>query len=330
MPSNGMTAQEIIKEKYSDSGVIGDPSIVGTNTSPYTGKEFTEEELAQAGVNFGNVPLESYKDFWEKYDSYGMIKDPEAWKAANKDPCMTGTCGSGTSGKSKMPEMPEIDKAPAYEPSPEEQAWLDSYGGKLEDWIKNEGYGIPEETQQQMIAGNFDALKAREKESLRIMENDMERRGISNSGLVFSNAQKIRAETTTNLAQSIRDIQIQSSLMKMASFERAMGHAGEFLGYLSQQSQLKYAPDFANWQMEQEAKMMEWQGELDIYKQQLAACAAMKQIALQGKIQSELAAKQHEWDKELMQMDIEANEKASIWGGLGQLFGFLFGWLFLL
>lgn len=276
------------------------------NINPITGTNFTESEVATY-TGAGGMPQ---------------------WQIEKLNKALNQT--SSSSSKSGMPEMPEIDKAPAYEPSPEEQAWLDSYGGKLEDWIKNEGYGIPEETQQQMIAGIFDALKAREKESLRIMENDMERRGISNSGLVFSNAQKIRAETTTNLAQSIRDIQIQSSLMKMASFERAMGHAGEFLGYLSQQSQLKYAPDFANWQMEQEAKMMEWQGELDIYKQQLAACAAMKQIALQGKIQSELAAKQHAWDKELMQMEIEANEKASIWGGLGQLFGFLFGWLFLL
>lgn len=277
----------------------------------------TEHINPNTGVNFTEAEVEAYR----------RPVDME-WYLANKA-AAEAMANSRSSSKSGMPEMPELDKAPEYQPSPEEQAWLDSYGGKLEDWVKNEGYGIPEETQQQMIAGSFDALKAREKEALRVMQNDMERRGITNSGLVFSNSQKIRAATTTNLAQSIRDVQIQSSLMKMASFERAMGQAGEFLGYLSTQSQLKYAPEFANWQMEQESKMMEWQGEMDVYKQQLAACAAMKQIALQGKIQADLAAKQHLWNKELVEMEIQANEKVSFWGGLGQLFGFLFGWLLL-
>jgi len=80
-----------------------------------------------------------------------------------------------------------------------------------------------------MIRQQAQALNAREDENLRLMHNDMERRGITNSGLVFWNQQKIKGATTTAIANSISDIQIKSALMKMASFENALGHAGQFL-----------------------------------------------------------------------------------------------------
>ena len=163
------------------------------------------------------------------------------------------------------PEIPgyEVAPAPEYELSPEQQAWQEMYGQQLQQWIEAGGYGIPEATQAQMIQRTTDTLKAKEAEDIRVMRNNMERRGLTNSGLVFSNEQKIRANTTTAIANSITDIQIQSSLMKMASFEKALGAAGEYLGYLSEQTRLAYQPKMATWSAQQQANLMTYQGQIN-------------------------------------------------------------------
>jgi len=168
------------------------------------------------------------------------------------------------------PEIPgyEVAPAPEYELSPEQQAWQEMYGQQLQQWIEAGGYGIPEATQAQMIQRTTDTLKAKEAEDIRVMRNNMERRGLTNSGLVFSNEQKIRANTTTAIANSITDIQIQSALMKMASFEKALGAAGEYLGYLSEQTQLAYQPKMATWSAQQQANLMTYQGQINALMEQ--------------------------------------------------------------
>ena len=52
-------------------------------------------------------------------------------------------------------------------------------------------------------------------------------------------------------------------------------------------------------------------------------------MQLEYQLTSQLNEQQFEYNKQLTQMEIEANERAAKWGGLGQLFGFLFGWLLL-
>ncbi len=160
----------------------------------------------------------------------------------------------------EIPEipMPEITEAPAYEPSPEELAWRGEYSDALREWREAKGYGIPEETQAQMMQQATDILKARETEAIRVMRNNMESRQITNSGYIFANEMTIKSNTTLALANSVTDIQINSALMKMASFEKSMASSAQFLGYLSDQSRLAYAPKFATWQAEQQATMAQW------------------------------------------------------------------------
>ncbi|MBA7553747.1 hypothetical protein ES705_46346 [subsurface metagenome] len=136
------------------------------------------------------------------------------------------------------------------------------YGGTIADIIKARGEGIPEETINLMIRQQTQMLTAREDENLRVMHNDMERRGITNSGLVFWNQQKIKSATTTALANSITDIQIKSSLMKMASFENALGHAGQFLGYLQEQSKMIYVGKMATWEAQTQANLIQYQAQI--------------------------------------------------------------------
>lgn len=170
----------------------------------------------------------------------------------------------------EAPEIPavEVTPAPEYEISPEQKAWEEMYSGQLRQWIEAGGYGIPEETQAKMIQRTTDTLKAKEAEDIRVMRNNMERRGLTNSGLVFANEQKIRANTTTAIANSITDIQIQSALMKMASFEKALGAAGEYLGYLSEQSQLAYQPKVLTWQAQTQSDLIRYQEQINALLQE--------------------------------------------------------------
>ena len=156
----------------------------------------------------------------------------------------------------------EVVPAPEYVTTEEEAAWAEMYGGTIADIIKARGEGIPEETINLMIRQNTQALQSREDENMRLMHNDMERRGITNSGLVFWNQQKIKSATTVGIANSITDIQIKSALMKMASFENALGQAGQFLGYLQEQSKMIYAGKMATWEAQTQADLIQYQAQI--------------------------------------------------------------------
>ena len=160
------------------------------------------------------------------------------------------------------------------------------------------------------------------------MKNNMERRGITNSGYVQANMNMITSNTSVAIAGAIADVQIKSALMKMASFEKAMGAAAQFLGYLSEQSQLVYAPKFATWQAEQLAKMQVWQGKLDVYKMELNQAYQTQNMQLQAQLTSELAEQQHGYDIELAEMEIEANQNIAMAQGIGGIFGTVLGFLF--
>ena len=198
------------------------------------------------------------------------------------------------------PTIPTITVAPApeYKPTPEEAAWAEMYGGTVADIIKARGEGIPEETINLMIRQNTQALQSREDESLRIMHNDMERRGITNSGLVFWNQQKIKGATTIALANSITDIQIKSALMKMASFENALGHAGQFLGYLQEQSKMIYVGKMATWEAQTQADLIQYKSQISVDVDQWKMENQYNLAGWQANTQALFAA----WDKNTTSM----------------------------
>jgi len=294
----------------------GSTFITATYKNPETGKPYTPQELqglagggTTATTPTGTVPTTTTTPT-------GVSTPPVGYIPGQHAPHPTTTPGEPTTaiptfgaGAGAGIPTPEVTPAPAYEISPEQQAFEEMLGGKITDWVEAGGYGIPEETQALMIQQQTDSLKAREQESLRVMRNNMERRGITNSGFVFANEQAIRSNTSVAIAGAIADVQIKSALMKMASFEKAMGAASQFLGYLSEQSQLAYAPEFATWQAEQMAKMQAWQGKLDVYKMELNQAYQTQNMQLQGQIQSQLNQEQHQFDIELAEMEIEATQE---------------------
>ena len=158
---------------------------------------------------------------------------------------------------------PTVTDAPEYQPTAEESEMAAIYGGTIKDILAEGGRGLDQETQDLMIRKATQVLMATEDENMRLMANDMERRGIINSGLVFWNEQKIKSATTTAIANSITDIQISSALMKISSFENALGHAGQFLGYLQEQSKMVYTGKMATWEARTQASLIQYQAQIN-------------------------------------------------------------------
>jgi len=201
---------------------------------------------------------------------------------------------------------PVVTPAPEYKPTAEEQAWSGMTGGEIKSIIEAKGLGIPQETQDLMIRQQTQALTAREDENLRLMANDMERRGITNSGLLFWNTEKIKSATTTAIAASITDIQIKSSLMKMASFENALGQAGQFLGYLQEQSKMVYTGKMATWEAQTQADLIQYQAQISVDLDQWKMENQYNLVGWQANTQALFAA----WDKNSTSM-VEAWKMAN-------------------
>jgi len=229
--------------------------------------------------------------------------------------------------------LPSVEDAPAYEVSPEEQAWADMHSGNIQDILEQGGLGLSDEIQQLMMDKNNEALMARESEAIRVMKNTMARRGIDNWGLEFKNIQQIKTATTKGIAANIRDIQIQNAVMKMASFENALGMSAHFLDYLSQQSQLKFAPKMATWQMKQQAKLLQYQANVDIWKMKINQAYTVGNMQYAQQLADHGAAIQHQYDIELETMKLEAAEEAAatqgFWSTVGTVLGFAAMFFFL-
>jgi len=243
-------------------------------------------------------------------------------------PTPTATMPTFGGGAAAGIPAPVVTPAPAYEISPEMQEAMDLYGDKLTDWVESGGYGLSPEVQAQMIQQQTDTLKAREAENIRVMTNNMERRGITNSGFLLSAENQIHSNTSVALAGAVADVQIKSALMKMASFEKGMGAMAQYLGFLSEQSQLAYAPEFATWQAKQMATLQQWQAQMDVYKMELNQAYQTQNMQLQAQLTSQLNTQQHQFDIELAEMELEANQQIATAQGIGGLFGTVLGFIF--
>ena len=221
-----------------------------------------------------------------------------------------------------------VPDAPAYEKSDQQKEWEEMYGGELVDIIKNKGLGIPKETQALMKQQVYDTLRAKESENIRLLRDNMEQRGITDSGLLFSEESKIRAATTRGLAASVTEISIKSAFMKMASFENALGQASNFLGYLSQESQLAYAPKLETYRQQRQSDIVRMQGNIDIYKQKLQQAYNVNNMYTQQQLTSELNEQIHQNNIEIAEMEIEAANEAAKASSSGNIIGMILGGLF--
>lgn len=365
--------------KYQLTGVSPETTAVTTTptttTPTYTG--LTPEQIAYAeehhpGVNIGMIPgYNPAAMSWAEYT--GLLEAGGYPTAGLVEPSVAPPTPITPTAPITIPEVPpitvptitmpkaptppvipEVPTVPPYEPLPEQVELAGEYAEALRAWREAGGYGIPEEVQTQMFQRVTDILKARETENIRVMRNDMEKRGLVNSGFIFANEQAIRSNTTVTIANSIRDIQISSALMKMASFEKMIGSTAQFIGYLAQESWKTYQPKMAQWEMEARyglaeygvaaeygiagyqakvqatmaqfqtdtlAVMKEWQGKFDLMKMELNQAYNQGNIELAGQIAANAASQQHLYNIELAEMEIEAAQQAAMAEGAGNLLG---------
>ena len=208
---------------------------------------------------------------------------------------------------------PQVTPAPEYQKTPEQLAWEQMYGGQLQQWVESGGYGIPDETKAQIMQSQTDMLRAREQEQIRTMRNEMDRRGLTNSGFLYSNEQKIKAATTEALARSMTDVEIQSALMKTASYERALGQAGQFLGYLAEESMKAYAPQLATWQAQTQSDMMAWQTQAQADLQRWKMEAEQSYVSWQMGEQRNYQQWFYQEQAKLAQWDAQNSQNMVVW-----------------
>ena len=211
-------------------------------------------------------------------------------------------------------EVAKITPAPEYVPSVKQQEFQAMYSAEIQDIIDQRGIGIPEATQQLMIQKETAMIRAREEESLRVMTNNMERRGITNSGLVFSETQKIKSAGTVALANVIRDVTIKDSLMKMASFENAMGRAGQFLGYLAEESKMAYQGELMTWQAETVAEQARWEMQAQFNLATWEATVTSQMAEWQVKNQFALTAYEAKQQMETLRWQAQTAADQNRWG----------------
>ena len=323
-----------------DPDAIGAPPAPAPTTTPKpkpTSTSTTTEDVVEDAVE-----EEVVADPYVRPD-YGRVEEPEY-----DDTAIPGIdVGEVTAG------VVTAGEAPAYEISAAQKAWEESHAGRITDILSKGGLGIPEETQQLMKEKVFTDLKTREKESIRVLERDLEQRGIYNSNIYLSEKQKIRATTTRGLAAASTDIKIKSAFMKMASFENALGLSAQFLGYLSEQSQLAYAPKLETYRAQETAKLATFQAQeyakiatynaqvnaklttmqanVDIYKTKLHQAYATNNMSYAAEIAADAAHQAHLDNIVLAQMEIDAAKEqqkselganifGTILGGISGLF----------
>ena len=219
----------------------------------------------------------------------------------------------------------DIEEAPAYEQTQEQKDWAAMHSAQIEAIIAKEGIGIDEATQQLMKQQTWDLIKADRNEKIRKLKETMEQRGITSSGLYISEEMKVHANATRALAASVTEVKIKSAFMKMASFENALGLSAQFLGYLSEQSQLAYAPKLATWAKRADAKIMAMQASVQVYVTKLQQAYTVNNMNAQAAIEAQFATQQNAWDVEMAEMEMEFAEEQAKLDRNANMFGTILG-----
>ena len=118
------------------------------------------------------------------------------------------------------------------------------------------------------------------------------------------------------MANVMRDVQIQDSLMKVASYQNALGLGVQFLSYLSEESWRQYQPT-----------LYQWQAQVDMYKMAITDAYNKQDLALAHQYSMELAQFEADTNIQLTQMTIDAAadaaKKKTFWDILGTGLGLL-------
>ncbi len=115
---------------------------------------------------------------------------------------------------------------------------------------------------------------------------------------------------------------VMGSVMGLAEY----GVAAEYgmVGY-----QAKVQATMAQFQANTLAIMTEWQGKMDLWKMEINQAYNVGNMELAAQIAADAQDDQQAHELELIGMEIEASQQASLWEGIGGIATMLLGWLFL-
>ena len=278
--------------------------------------EHTSENIEWASVQLGRTE----DKFQNQLDIYGYLPDYPDETPPDYQHNIPGQ--PGQPGQGGMPTFEQtmqqvnLPNAPQYQPSAGQEQMQDLLSGTLTDIIEQGGIGIPEETQNLMIQQQIQTVKAQESSAIASLNDYMEARGLTNSGLAVSEMMNIKASSTRAIADSMTDIQIQSSLMKLSSFQSAIGQASQLLSYMGEESWKKY-----------QSQVNEWDAQLSFYQQAIEHYYGLQDMEMTYYYQSQLNQAQNQFELQLQQMEIDAMADAAKQEGMGNIFGILFGTL---
>lgn len=214
-----------------------------------------------------------------------------------------------------------IPSLPAYQPSAAMEALSTQVGGAISGIIEQGGMGMGEETKQQIFLKEAEIINAGTAQAMKNLEDKMAAQGLSNSGMAFSEGMKLASKGTIAMANVMRDVEIQDSLMKVASYQNALGLGVQFLSYLSEESWRQYQPT-----------LYQWQAQVDVYKLAITDAYNKQDLALAHRYDMELTQFEAQTNIKLTQMTIDAAadaaSKKNFWDILGTGLGILAGILF--
>jgi hypothetical protein len=251
---------------------------------------YSSTEPPPVGSPAGNYWLNPETGLWES-TSEALLKPRSQTVAPNIAP---------TTSQLEANAVANIPTLPAYKPTAELEQLSTQVGGAISDIITQKGLGMGEETKEALYLKSAETINAGTAQAMKNLEDKMAAQGLSNSGMSFSEGMKLQSKGTIAMANEMRDIEIQDSLMKVASYQNALGLGVQFLSYLSEESWRQYQPT-----------LYQWQAQVDMYKLAINQAYTQQNMTLAYQYDKELAQFEASTQIQLTQMTIDAAAKAA-------------------
>ncbi len=213
-------------------------------------------------------------------------------------------------------EVAQIPQLPEYKPTAELEQLSTQVGGAISDILEQGGLGMGEETKEQLFLREAEIINANTAQAMKNLEDKMAVQGLSNSGLAFSEGMKLASKNSIAMANVMRDVEIQDTLMKLSSYQNTLSLGVQFISYLSEESWRQYQPTLYN-----------WQAQVDMYKMAIQQAYSQQNMELAHQYDMELAQFQANTEIQMAEMELEAANAAATSQGAGSLFGTMLGWL---
>ena len=299
-----------------------------TTTTPTTIPTTSQLEASPSGVtydqNTGILTNPQYGftgtlEEWHKFHPEPLEYEGIAGPIVNREGITTAPTPPSTIPTIANLEVPCAPALPPYKPTAELEALSTQVGGAISDIITQGGIGMGEETKEQLFLREAEIINASTAQAQRNLEDRMAAQGLSDSGMAFSEGMKLASKSTIAMANVMRDVAIQDSLMKIASYQNALGLGVQFLSYLSEESWRQYQPT-----------LYQWQAQVDMYKLAINDAYTKQNYALAHSYDMEMAQFEADTRIQLTQMEIDANAKAAAkknwWSILGTVVGGILAW----